>query len=230
MSRKLRYAPIGIAQHVIQRGNNRQVCFCNDEDMLAYLEWLKQYADKYQVHIHAWVLMTNHVHLLCTPHSQSGVSKMMQSLGRSYVYYFNKRYKRSGTLWEGRFKSALVDSENYLFQLYKYIELNPVAAGMVNVAADYKWSSYKTNALGKASKLIKPHPNYLLLGKDLNSRLEGYRSLFGKPLSQSASHTIKTATESSLAIGSNRFLEQIEALTGQSFRIRNRGRPSSECG
>lgn len=139
--------------------------------------------------------MINHVHLLCTPYSQLGVSKMMQSFGRSYGYYFSKRYKRTGTLWEGRFKSALVDSENYQFHLYKYIEMNPVAAGMVNVTEDYRWSSYKTNALGNISKLIKLCPNYLSLGKNLNSWLEGYRSFFGKLLPQSASCTTKSAAE-----------------------------------
>lgn len=122
MSRLTRVAPVGIPQHVIQRGNNRQVCFGSDEDMAAYISWLKEYADQYQVAVHAWVLMTNHVHLLATPHSEGGVSKMLQSLGRSYVRYFNDTYQRSGTLWEGRYKASLVQTEQYLLELYRYIE------------------------------------------------------------------------------------------------------------
>ncbi|MGR5067491.1 transposase [Vibrio alfacsensis] len=184
-AKKAKICAVGVAQHVIQRGNNRQVCFCNDENMLAYLEWLKQYADKFDVHIHTWVLMTNHVHLLCTPYREHGVSKMMQSIGRSYVYYFNKRYGRSGILWEGRFKSALVDSDNYLFSLYRYIEMNPVAANMVSHPAEYQWSSYHSNALGRASQLIKPHCDYLALGGDAHTRLSAYTAMFVNKRGQS---------------------------------------------
>ena len=125
MSRLARICPIGIAQHVIQRGNNRQICFANEQDFFAYIGWLKEFSVKFEVNIHAWVLMTNHVHLLCTPCKENGVSQMMQALGRQYVRYFNHSYKRTGTLWEGRFKSCLVD-EVYLLHLYRYIELNPV--------------------------------------------------------------------------------------------------------
>ena len=137
MARLKRVAPIGVPQHIVQRGNNRQVCFCDEHDMKAYLSWLMELSVKHQVEIHAWVLMTNHVHLLCTSRQTMGVSKMMQSLGRVYVRYFNQRYGRSGTLWEGRFKSCLVDSENYLLEVYRYLELNPVRAAMVNCPAEY---------------------------------------------------------------------------------------------
>lgn len=132
MARKSRFSPVGVPQHVIQRGNNRQVCFGSEEDFKAYLSWLKQYSHKYDVSIHAWILMTNHVHLLCTPNSPNAVSKLMQSQGRSYVRYFNYTYQRAGTLWEGRFKSCLVNAPEYLFHLYRYIELNPVRAQMVD--------------------------------------------------------------------------------------------------
>ncbi len=151
MARLARVAPVGVPQHIIQRGNNRQVCFAGEEDMKAYLHWLKEMSKKYQVDIHAWVLMTNHVHLLCTPWKENAVSQMMQSLGRLYVRYFNHTYQRSGTLWEGRFKSCLVQSERYLLELYRYIELNPVRADMVDKPSDYSWSSYAINALGVES-------------------------------------------------------------------------------
>lgn len=118
MPRLARVSPIGVAQHVIQRGNNRQLCFGGEEDMAAYLGWLKKYSTHYRVEIHAWVLMSNHVHLLCTPRTEYAVSKMMQSLGRFYVRYFNHTYGRSGTLWEGRFKSCLIQSERYLLECF----------------------------------------------------------------------------------------------------------------
>ena len=137
MTRLKRICPPNITQHIIQRGNNRQVCFASEQDFEAYVAWLKQYSQHYKVKVHAWVLMTNHVHLLCTPADHNGVSKMMQSLGRHYVRYFNNTYKRTGTLWEGRFKSCLVDSDHYLLTLYRYIELNPVRANMVNHPAEY---------------------------------------------------------------------------------------------
>jgi putative transposase len=130
------YAP-GCAQHIIQRGNNRDACFFSEKDYAVYLDTLKEYAKQYCVEIHAFVLMTNHVHLPITPQSKTGVSKMMQSIGRYYVRYVNNTYKRTGTLWEGRYKSTLVDSERYLLTVYRYIELNPVRASMVETAGDY---------------------------------------------------------------------------------------------
>ncbi len=130
MPRKPRASAAGVPEHIIQRGNNRQVTFTSEEDMKAYVTWLKEYAKKYEVNIHAWVLMTNHVHLLCTPMTATGISQMMQSLGRMYVMYFNKTYLRSGTLWEGRYRSCLVQEETYLLQVYRYIGIKGVRAGI----------------------------------------------------------------------------------------------------
>jgi len=142
------YVP-GCAHHIIQRGNNRQACFFDDLDYAFYLDKLKEASKKYRVSIHAFVLMTNHVHLLATPNDQYGISKMMQSLGRRYVGYVNATYQRTGTLWEGRYKSTLVDSEDYLLTVSRYIELNPVRADMVDHPAEYPWSSYRGNSMGK---------------------------------------------------------------------------------
>ena len=150
----------GIPQHVVQRGNNRQVTFFADQDYAVYLDRLKEYAKKYNVMVHAYVLMTNHIHLLMTPLEEKGVSKLMQSLGRYYVRYVNQTYGRSGTLWEGRYKSTLVDVDNYFLAVSRYIELNPVRADMVEHAAEYPWSSYQANALGKPIELITPHSCY----------------------------------------------------------------------
>ena len=131
MPRQPRLCPPNIPQHIIQRGNNRQICFVANEDYAAYAHWLREYAGKSGVKIHAWVFMTSHVHLLVTPADEQAVSILMQNLGRHYVQYFNKVYKRSDTLWEGRFKSCLVQAADYLLQCYRYIEMNPVRAGMV---------------------------------------------------------------------------------------------------
>jgi len=202
MARLSRVCPIGMPQHVIQRGNNRQVCFADEQDFTAYAGWLKGYSKKYQVDIHAWVLMTNHVHLLCTPRGQNAVSHMMQSLGRHYVRYFNFSYKRTGTLWEGRFKSCLVQEETYLIQLYRYIELNPVRAGMVEQPSDYVWSSYPINALGKVSELCTPHAVYLALGKDANERQASYRELFKHHVDGKLLEDIRLAVNKGMALGS----------------------------
>ena len=178
MSRLPRVTPAGVPVHIIQRGNNHQVCFGAEEDMMAFLEWLTEYSSKYSVEMHAWVLMSNHVHLLCTPQQNGAISQMMQSLGRKYVRYFNFQYQRTGTLWDGRYKSCLVQAERYLLEVYRYIELNPVRAGMVNDPGSYSWSSYQINALGKESVLCTPHSEYLRIASTKELRLERYRSLF----------------------------------------------------
>ena len=213
MPRTARVTLPGIAQHVIQRGNNRQITFTREQDMIAYAGWLKEYADKFEVDIHAWVLMTNHVHLLLTPYSTDATSKLMQALGRMYVRYFNKEYRRSGTLWEGRFKSFLVQNERYLLECHRYIELNPVTANMVNHPREYKWSSYRTNALGKPSTICTtPHPEYLKLGSSVTDRLENYRSLFTAHITPEANKRIRRSIQSGFVLGNERFEQEIKVL------------------
>jgi putative transposase len=225
MARLSRVCPPGIPQHVIQRGNNRQVCFAGEQDFAAYAGWLKVYSKKYQVDIHAWVFMTNHVHLLCTPRADNAVSHMMQSLGRQYVRYFNFSYKRTGTLWEGRFKSCLVQEEDYLLQLYRYIELNPVRAGMVEKPSDYVWSSYPINALGKASELCTPHPLYLALGNEPKKRQASYRELFKHQIEGKFLEKIRVTINKGMAIGSELFKAEVENLTGGMMAAKKMGRP-----
>jgi putative transposase len=137
--------------HILQRGNDRQICFVADEDYLRYLDWLKEYAGKAGCHIHAFVLMTNHVHLLLATDKQEGAGQMMKALGQRYVQYFNRTYRRSGALWQGRFWSCLLQDEAYLLSCMRYIELNPVRAGRVAHPGDYCWSSYRVNAQGERS-------------------------------------------------------------------------------
>lgn len=225
MARLTRVAPVGIPQHLIQRGNNRQVCFGNEDDMKAYLNWLKEFSKKYSVDVHAWVLMTNHVHLLCTPREENAISRMMQSIGRMYVRYYNHAYQRSGTLWEGRYKSCLIQSESYLLEVYRYIELNPVTAGMVDDPSEYSWSSYACNALGVATELQTPHPLYLALGKSEKVRLKNYRELFKAHVEPELTEEIRVNINKGLALGDDRFASEIEALTKQRVTKRKAGRP-----
>jgi putative transposase len=205
----------GCAQHVIQRGNNRQACFYQEADYKAYLSFLKEAASKYQVVIHAFVLMTNHVHLLVTASDEQGVSRLMQAQGRKYVQYFNFTYGRTGTLWEGRYKSTLVDADNYVLAVYRYIELNPVRAGMVSHASEYPWSSYQSNALGKPIQLLTAHSLYLQLGKTGEERLSAYRSLFRGRMPERELAAIREATNKAWALGDDRFKAQIAAKTGR---------------
>jgi putative transposase len=226
MPRLPRISPAGVAVHIIQRGNNRQVCFASDEDHWAFTGWLKEYSAKYRVDIHAWVMMTNHIHLLCTPHDDVGISRIMQSVGRRYVQYFNREYRRSGTLWEGRFKSCLVENEIYLLELYRYIEMNPVRAMMVDDPGDYQWSSYQINGLGKVSNLCVPHQEYLSLGVDPLERQKNYQGLFIHQVEGELLKEIRDNTHKGMAIGSERFKDEIEILTGRRLKSKKRGRPT----
>lgn len=216
------YLP-GCAQHVIQRGNNREACFYAEADYKAYLSFLKDSAAKYQVAIHAFVLMTNHVHLLVTPQGEQGVSRMMQAQGRKYVQYFNYTYRRTGTLWEGRYKSTVVDADNYLLTVYRYIELNPVRAKMVTHAAEYLWSSHQGNALGKPIQLLTPHALYNQLGKTDSERQIAYRGLFDGLMPEQELTAIRDATNKAWALGNERFKAQIAANTGRRAEPLGRG-------
>ena len=154
MPRLPRYVLPGVPQHIIQRGNNRQAIFACEDDYSVYLDWLKRAAEQYGLAIHAYVLMTNHVHLLATPDAEDSIGKTLQSLGRRYVQYFNRRYGRTGTLWESRYRATVIDSESYLLACSRYIELNPVRAAMVGEPGEYPWSSYRCNAMGQEDGLV----------------------------------------------------------------------------
>ncbi len=224
MARLPRVSPVGVPVHLIQRGNNRQSCFVALEDFSAYIGWLKEYSVKYKVDIHAWVLMTNHVHLLCSPQQAGAVSLMMQSVGRRYVQYFNYQYQRSGTLWEGRYKSCLVQAEQYLIEVYRYIELNPVRAKMVEDPSEYVWSSYQINALGKESDLCTPHLEYLRMGASNNERIKNYRDLFAHHIDGELLNEIRLSINKGMAIGHDRFKDEIELLTGRRLKPKKVGR------
>ena len=223
MPRLPRYVLPGQPQHVIQRGNNRELIFADEEDYRYYLDRLKAAASRHQVDIHTYVLMTNHVHLLVTPWSQQGIGGMMQGVGRYYVQYFNHRYGRTGTLWEGRYKATLVDSEAYLLTCYRYVELNPVRARMVEHPAEYPWSSYRHNALGGDDSLITPHPLYSALGSDEEGRRSAYRALFESHIDGKTLDEIRAATNKAWVLGDDRFREKIAGLLGRPSSPRKRG-------
>lgn len=230
MPRKPRMYLAGVPCHVVQRGNNRDACFFTDEDYRFYLDVLGEACCRYQVELHAYVLMTNHVHLLLTPQAEAGVSRVMQSLGRRYVQYVNRTYRRCGTLWESRHKASLVDAEQYLLACYRYIELNPVVAGMVSHPGDYTWSSFSCNAWGRCDGLVKPHALYLGLGQDALSRQSCYRELFANHLSKELQYEIWTALDFSMPLGNDRFRQQIERALGRSIGQAKRGRPPARPG
>src|SRR6184192_2440520 len=178
MPRRARLAIPGLPWHIIQRGNNRTPCFYAPGDYQRYLDTLRQMAEKFECAIHAYVLMTNHVHLLLTPRWKESAALLMKHLGQRYVQYINRSYHRSGTLWEGRFRSCLAQNERYVLACYRYIELNPVRANMVLHPRDYRWSSYRANAEGRPDALLTSHPEYLRLGLAESDRLHTYRELF----------------------------------------------------
>ena len=221
--RKRMYLP-DHAYHLVQRGNNREVCFVEPENYQFYLELWKQCANRYGVAVHAYCLMTNHVHFLVTPEESDSISRATSVIGSRYAYYFNKTYKRTGTVWEGRHKSSLVDSERYFLICNRYIELNPVAAKMVLKPEQYRWSSYSANAWGGKSSLV-PHPEYTKLGKDIESRCFAYRELFKHQLPDNDIHLIERASDYCHPVGDDRFCQQIEEKYGISLGQCARGRP-----
>jgi putative transposase len=193
--------------HIVQRGINREPCFFADEDYHCYLHWLDEAARDCGCAIHAYVLMTNHVHLLLTPGGDRAASRLMQSLGRRYVQYANRFYRRSGSLWEGRYKSSLVEAEDYLLSCMRYIELNPVRAGMCADPGQYRWSSYWSNGLGRIDARLTPHALYLALGADDEQRRAAYRALFRPQLDSAAADDIRQALSLGMPVGNER-LEQ----------------------
>ncbi|MDP2758984.1 MAG: transposase [Sideroxyarcus sp.] len=210
MARLPRFVIPDQPQHVIVRGNNRSEIFCADADYQFYLEKLQLACDKHGCLVHAYALMTNHVHLLITPQEETSLSKTIQMLGRYYVQYYNYCYQRTGTLWEGRYKATLIDSEAYLLTCMRYIELNPVRAGMVSHPSEYPWSSYRFNALGRPNDLVTPYLEYLRLGKSAEARQAAYRQLFKHHIPESCVADIRDATNKAWVLGNDRFKQRIQ--------------------
>lgn len=234
MPRRARLTLPNVPLHLIQRGNNRQACFFAEDDYRCYLRWLGECAERCGCRVHAYVLMTNHVHLLLSADSAVAPSALMKALGQRYVQYVNRTYRRSGTLWEGRYRSCLTQDETYLLACQRYIELNPVRAAMVAHPGDHPWSSYAANAQGGADALLQPHPLYLALGTSPTDRQAAYRELFRHHLDRGLVDEIRRATNGNFALGNEQFAKQVaEALArrvtpGKSGRPRKLPRGQSE--
>ena len=225
MPRRPRLVLPDIPLHVIQRGNNRTACFFAEEDYACYLRALADCARMTGCRVHAYVLMTNHVHLLVSAARAEAPGEMMKTLGQRYVQYVNRAYRRSGTLWEGRYRSSPTQAESHLLACYRYIELNPVRAGMVAHPAEYRWSSHRANAQGEGDALIQPHALFMALGPDAASQQSAYRELFRHALEPGLVDQIRRATNGNFALGSARFAEQIATTRGRRVSPGKSGRP-----
>jgi putative transposase len=225
MPRKPRFFLPNVPVHMIIRGNNRQSVFAETEDYLSYRHWMKEAANSCNCQIYAYVLMTNHIHILLSANKPSNISKFSQSIGRKYVPYFNHKYGKSGTLWEGRFKATSIDSEDYLLACYRYIEMNPVRAGMVSDSKDYLWSSHLANAYGEQDELLTPHFLYLRLGDTKKLRQMCYRDLFREEIPSTLLSEIRHSTQTGTPLGKKKFKDEIEALLQVKIGYSRQGRP-----
>jgi len=226
MARPPRHDIADIPQHVVQRGNNRLPCFLDDDDRQRYLQFLRRSLPRFGCRLHAYVLMSNHTHLLLTPDEPGAISRLMHAFGRNYATYFNDRHGRTGTLWEGRYKACLVDSDRYFLACSRYIELNPVRAWMVAHPIDYPWSSHGANADGCADTLLTPHSEYLALGPDASTRAANYRALFDEALPDQLVAEIRSYLHQQKALGTDRFRSWVEERTGRFAAVRPAGRPA----
>ena len=233
MARLARYVIPGQPQHIIQRGNNRQVIFAAAADFQFFRDVMVEAAGRFGLAIHAYVWMTNHIHLLATPTDVDSISKTFQSAGRKYVQYFNYTYRRSGTLWEGRYRATVVDSERYLLSIMRYIELNPVRAGMVTHPRDYAWCSHRRYAYGEAGPnlnwLIEPD-QYRNLERTDDARRQAYRELFKASIDADELAAIRDSAHKGWALGDERFKALIESLGERRAAPALRGRPRKQVG
>ena len=230
MPRPARIEVPGVPLHIVQRGNNRADCFFSDMDRRFYLKCLAEAASARGCEVHAYVLMSNHVHLLVTPGTQGATSSMLQDLGRQYVRTVNRAHNRSGTLWEGRFKSNLIDTERYLWTCHRYIELNPVRAGIVSRPGDYTWSSHRYYAIGKPDRVVTPHGLYATLGANAVACRFAFLAVFGDALPEVEIERLRTAVQRGWALGSDSFVEKMQKKLGRSIRPPRRGRPRKQQG
>jgi putative transposase len=210
MARLPRFGVPGYPQHVIQRGNNKSPLFTSPDDFLFFKYFLGSALRRSSCQLHAYVLMTNHVHFLISQDKAGSIGKLMQSVGGRYVRYFNDCRGRSGTLWEGRYRATIVNTDEYLFRCYRYVEENPVRARMVKSPREYQWSSFAANASGSPDTLVTPHELYFALGVTSADRQRHYRSLFRDPIERSTLAAIRDATNHGWALGNSRFQRAVD--------------------
>lgn len=228
MPRQSRSVIAEVPLHITQRGNNRLRCFFEEADFLVYLNLLRAAAIEADCAVHAYVLMNNHVHLLVSPNDEHGPAMLMKFVGERYVQYVNRRYARTGTLWEGRYHSCLVQSERYLMVCQRYIELNPVRACLVSEPTHYPWSSYHHNAHGRESALVTPHELYRRLGHDPAAQQSAYRALCEELLGDDELNRVRRATHGNHALGMPEFTEHLSLLLGRDVAPKANGRPRKQ--
>ena len=222
MARLPRHTTVGQPYHVIQRGVNGSAIFRRSTDQAFFRDRLAIALDRYRCQLHAYVLMTNHVHFLITPSEPSSIARLIQSVSRHYVPWFNKNTGRTGALWGGRYRAALIDSDQYMLACYRYIELNPVRAGMVSDPSEYQWSSYQANARGRVDSLITPHGLYTELGPDPARRLSAYRALFFTPIENETVRDFRAATKTGRHLSVERQRQQLMILAAGHSNARSR--------
>ncbi len=229
MPRRPRVFIPGLPVHVIQRGNNRGQVFFGPKDAQKYLDWLAEAAATHKLAIHAYVLMTNHIHLLATPDTAHSLPRAMRDVNWRYSRHINDTQTRTGSVWEGRYRASVIEAEDYFFACSRYIEMNPVRAGMAAAPAAYRWSSYKANAQGAADPVITPHELYATLGDTPAARAEGYAALFDNALTPPALGAIRDAVNGGWPLGRDSFVALLSRHAGQPLQIRKRGRPSTKA-
>lgn len=228
MPRKPRFFLPDVPVHIVHRGHSREPVFFEDQDYATYAHWVREGSRRYGIAVHAFVLMTNHVHLLVTPKEAQGVSRLMQYVGRRYVPYINYKYGKSGTLWEGRFKASLVQAETYLMSTMRYIEMNPVRANMVESPGHYRWSSFVHNAGVREIGFVRFHPLYMALGENALERVQAYRALFRSHLDSETMKNITEAWLSGTPLGNDYFREKVEMTLLRKVGQTKRGRPRNQ--
>ena len=227
MARPPRIDVPGLPQHLVARGHNKSDCFWSEVDRAVYLKYLREEGCASECDLHAYVLMTNHVHLLVTGRKERSISRLMQHVGRRYCRYVNRAYRRSGPLYESRFKSSLIESEAYFLACMRYIDLNPVRADIVGHPSHYPWSSYRENATGRPDGLLVPHHEYLRLARDDRERGSAYAALVEQPLESRWLDEIRQASKRNGVLGGPQFLQALEEGLGRPVTTSDPGRPTT---
>ena len=224
MTRRRRIFVPGYPLHVVQRGNDRRAIFLDDSDRIRYLDFLVEAAERHECAVHCYVLMGNHVHLLMTPAYADSLPRTMQSVGICYVRYFNTAYERTGGLWDSRYRACLINTDRYLENCYRYIELNPIRANLVADPADWPWSSHRLHAFGEPDRVVSVHDYYAELGATAQRRRSRYQQWFREPLTQDELQNIRKTTRQELVLGDDAFKQQLEAQLSRPVRPTRRGR------
>ena len=230
MPRHARVVIPGLPLHIRHRGVNRGPTFLDRADCELYLGLLEEVAPRFDCGVHAYVLMPNHVHLLATADDVHGAAHFMKGVAQRYSQHFNRKHRRCGPLWEGRFRSSVVDSTDYLLTCYRYVELNPVRAQLVHAPQDYEWSSYRANALGRPCSLVAPHFEFLSLGDTAEERRQAYLAMISQGLSDAELGAVREAINANAALGTKTFVKEIATRTGKLAQAVPRGRPKSNAG